>query len=537
MDIRPLGGAGNIKGGEPIQKTRSAHESPMPSESFTMDGSLRKSETTAPHLAKQAGESGGPLESGRASAFEISGDAVTPLHKAEDGGYLLDSDSGTRIYCGEDALRYLKEVTTFDRETEVILPAGTSLDVKPRGAFNLRLSEPGAVLLGKGAEAEVTCLEGTPVVVTTERHPKWYAALRPEGEMKEQFEQLAGINKKLFALKTYRDRFSGDQLKTLLNYGIVKVDEQNNHFVTWATFRTHEELDSKLIECGFGGKDVSQISSIWERTMKKKLYALSGGSFQTDAISPGTLRKLTAGGIAKEFGGARPFCIWTDVYSEAELKDRMTRAGIGEDEAAQALSLWKKTTKAGYDNTGLAWEQGKVVAYVHRDKANMWNDENTEWIVNSTQYGGENGPFCTGVSHVQAAETYHEPSSFKCIRPAESLHRHPVREEKKQTEVYLVTGGKGVLVSMQKGSPQLTFLKEGDLAVISPDVPHCVMAMQGDYEHICLQVPSAFQYGFLFKEGQSFESFGTDEKTILDAAFRGLRENRAGTCALRDLAR
>ena len=76
---------------------------------------------------------------------------------------------------------------------------------------------------------------------------------------------------------------------------------------------------------------------------------------------------------------------------------------------------------------------------------------------------------------------------------------HPNLEEKRQTEIYMVTSGAAALNIVRNGKSQVKILKEGDLAVVGPGVAHCINSIIGEYEHIVAQVPSAFQYGFGFK--------------------------------------
>ena len=86
------------------------------------------------------------------------------------------------------------------------------------------------------------------------------------------------------------------------------------------------------------------------------------------------------------------------------------------------------------------------------------------------------------------------------LRKDEVLHSHPNLAEKRQTELYLITSGYAAMNIVKDGKPQIKILKEGDLAIVEPGLGHCINSVLGEYEQIVVQVPSAFQYGFGFKE-------------------------------------
>ena len=534
MNIRPLGDSWQFSSLPGEQKVTGDSGAPPASDEFTWQGEVWTLHVQPPVNRVQKHQ-GHKAEKPASRVFSLSEDEITPLTRAKDGSILVDEETGTRVYCGASAKRFLENTSVFNQETEVILPEGNNTTIHLDHMRFSPSNDHGAILLGPGAKAWIECEKGDPVVVTTERHPAWYTRYEAQGEMTEMFEQMAAMTRNLLTCSTYRNRFKPEQLQTLLSFGVVRPSEHDNRFVTWSPFKTHEEIETKLIECGFKGKEISELDALWERTIRRKLLGLQNGRFQKSDFSKETLRKLVDAGITKDFGDREPLAHWRNIYSEKELRGKLSGAGITGDEMEHIVKVWKGTTTSGYDTSGLVWSKGKIAAYSLKEKTNLWNDETTEWLVNSTEYGGENGAFCVGVSNITAAHPSAEPTPFTELRPMESLHRHPRMGEKKQTEVYLVRSGKGVLVSMRKGVPHLTFMNEGDMAVIRPDVPHCVLAMKDNYEHICMQVPSAFQYGLMFKDTQSYESFGVSKQALLDAAFRGLNEGKAGTIPLAEL--
>ena len=61
------------------------------------------------------------------------------------------------------------------------------------------------------------------------------------------------------------------------------------------------------------------------------------------------------------------------------------------------------------------------------------------------------------------------------------------------------------------GVPQIKVLREGEMAVIPPNTPHCVNSVMGEYEQVVSQIPSAFQYGLSFKENYELPQGYTEE--------------------------
>ena len=144
---------------------------------------------------------------------------------------------------------------------------------------------------------------------------------------------------------------------------------------------------------------------------------------------------------------------------------------------------------------------------------NNWTQEGTNWITNSTALASTDGtsPF-VGVSIVQ--DDRHKVVHMSEVRSEEKLHAHPNLEEKRQTEIYLITSGAAALNVVKDGKSQVKILHEGDLAVVGPGVAHSINSIAGEYEHIVSQVPSAFQYGFSFKQSIDEPSDYNEEELI-----------------------
>jgi hypothetical protein len=461
------------------------------------------------------------------TVYCLTTDGVRPLHQQSDGGIMVDEETKTVAYYGDAARMFLEKTRDFDRETEVILPTQSTLTIDCEGE-RLSLGEPGALLIGPGARAQVRT-EGKPLVIQTEKSPSWYAKMGPTGEHQDDFDSIASKNQKLFKCLTNKSLFDTGELQQLLSFGVLSTYKDDSALAAWAPFKNPDELVNKLIELGFKGSSIEQIEKIWENAMKRKLYGMETGHFPRERLTKESLRKLTSRGIIRDFGGWDRNVYWTEVANDDHMKIRLGGAGLRGKDLDDVLALWRSSTKSGYDNTGLCWDKGKVVAYILRDKQNVWNEHDTEWIVNSTEYAGENQPFTVGVSTVAAKKPCAGPVDFRELRPGEGLHMHPIREGRKQTEAYLVTGGKAAILTLRKGKPQVTYLEAGDMAIVNPGVLHSVIAADGPYEHLCFQVPSAFQYGFLFKHINTYESCSLDEKKLIEEAKKGLSEGKKGT--------
>jgi len=450
--------------------------------------------------------------------FRVTGSGVQDIAPRADGGYLVEPETGTVAWYGENAERYLASTARHEHDTEVVVPRDTRLTVQVNGR-SLHTSDPCGVLIGAGGDAEGK-VEGNPLVLRTERAPAWYARVGPDGEHRDRFDEIARMNQRLFARKVDEKRFSAFHRDTLLGAGVLRQSEPG--YLEWAPCKTPEDMSGRLRDCGLPEGDVRDLTDVWCSTMRRGLYGRHSGTADRSDFTDNEVRGLKRLGVVRENLLSPGELFWTEYSTETELRSRLATGGF-EDGADRIVSVWKRTTRAGYDNTGLIFDEGRVVAYSGPDKVNLWNQQPSEWILNSTAYPGANQCFTVGVSHVASRKPSSEPVPFKDIRPAEALHRHPVNGDKKQTEGYLVVKGCGDLVTVENGKPVHHVLEAGDMAIIDPGVAHCVLAAQGDYEHLVFQVPSAFQYGFMFKESMPAEYFGTTDQALLADGLEALR--------------
>lgn len=478
-------------------------------------------------IEKVQEEKAAPERTGR--IFRITEDGVYPLTHQEDGSILVDAETGTSVFTGKAARNLLENTTEFHGETEIILPPDCRVELKI-GRKSIEMAEAGAFLIGDNTGANVKVIKGEPVVIQTQRAPGWYERIGPDGPMKDQFDKMSDLNRHLVACSTSKDKFSPEDLQKLQEFNLVTTDPSDQGSVFWdPSVKSDEDLNTRLIQAGFQGEAIKNNTELWLNTVKRRILSFHYGRVPRKAFTREQLKKLVDCSILLENKLDRKMVYWSKYTTEGELREILTLANFHGDEADGITNIWKKTTRSGYDHSGLAWDSKKVVAYSQKDKFNMWNANPTEWLVNSTAYAGKNKPFTVGVSTVRAKKVYDQPVDFHQIRPGETIHRHPVREDKKQTEGYMVRGGKAALLTIRQGKPAYTFMEPGDMAVIDPGVAHCVLAAEGDYDHLCFQVPSAFQYGFLFKNELKYEDFAIDHKTLVDGAIKGLKEGKHGT--------
>ncbi len=462
-----------------------------------------------------------PAPAGQALAVSASGQRVLPVRP--DGGIPVESETGTVAYTGEAARQFLGADLVFDRETEIVFPKGSVGSVQV-GGEKCTFGEPGVVLVPAGARARVDALEGsTPLVITSERPPAWYRKHRPEEAF---YQDLARTNQHLVdGRTTLRSAFRPALLERLLHGGVLHADEDGKR-VRWDDMRRPEVLHQRLEALGLDQAERQETEKAWTDTLARGLYGLQAGRFPRARLPEDQARLLVDGGLLTENRSCPGELFWARYHPESELRQRLAECGC--QDAEGVVDLWRATSHAGYDVTGLNWNKDGVLLYTHRGRLNMWSEEPTEWLVASTSFAGRSDPFTVGVSTVRAEARPEGPRPFHDIRPAETLHRHPVSEGATQTEAYLVSKGSGALLVLRDGKPVLHLLQEGDMAVLEPGVMHAVMAVAGDYEQLVFQVPSTFQYGFRFKESLNYQEMGLDYDEILAVAQKELAAGTRG---------
>ena len=456
----------------------------------------------------------------------ITQTSTFPVAQKSDGGFLVEEETETVAYYGVYAKKLLRRTLFFDKETQIINPSSGKIQIL-KGKDKVVLHDSGSFEIGSGTYAAVDVLEGSPLVICTKNQPQWYTKLAPIGEHKQVFKMLVHLNKHHSACHINKNKFNEHQLKKLLDAGVIEEVFNENRtvskYVKWSNFDTCTQLKNVLLSLKFSTLEIEQFITLWQKLQRIKKQYLESIEIQKNTFDPDTEQSLIALGILIPSGANLEGYVWSHICTEEKLKSKLYKSTIIEEKHSAIVDIWKSTTRRGFDNSGLIWSRGKACAYNLKHKINMWNQDDTEWSTNSTACAGSNDPFIAGVSNVVSKHEYPEPTAFKKIRAGEVLHKHPILGCKKQTEIYLSVNGRCALFVIQNQKPGIHILEPGDMAIINPGVIHCVIAFQGNYEHLAFQVPNTFQYGFMFKHDQKFSDYGITEEYAQNMAFEELR--------------
>lgn len=241
----------------------------------------------------------------------------------------------------------------------------------------------------------------------------------------------------------------------------------------------------------------------------------NGGEVKSCNFENFVYQKLVDAGILKNDNGD---VVWSKFYKRGELIEEMqNKTDLHPEEIQEIEEIWEQTTKSGFDITGLVDCGSSIAVYTHKDKLNQFNGNSTEWITNSSEW------LPKGASTLGVSRVYNEGDctrAFNEIREQERIHKHenPNNKDEKQVETYILTQGKAAAFVEDGDSEKIKLLNAGDMLVVPAGVKHGIIAASGDYEHLCIQTPSAFQYGFKFKsEQREFPPEMVDKaKNILD---------------------
>ena len=450
----------------------------------------------------------------------ISKNGENILEKDKDGGIKVDDETKTVVYLEKDALAFLEKTIYFKKDTQVINPSNGILRVSVNGE-SATFNKTGAVLIREGTKASVKVLEGKPLVISTENKPSWYEAMGYNNVHEKMIGEITKINESMQKGHVLKSSFQEKVLKKLLsNDVLLNIDEKH---VVWSDFKTDLDLEEKLKQIGFGKKEILGIIKRFESYKQREFYAKESGRIIIGSLDEDLVKKLVDEKILVEFVKKSKSLFWSNYQTRDSLEKTLDKLDITDTKKDTVLNLWEKTNRSGFDDSGLIWEKGGITIYSLPQKINLWNGEKTEWIVNSTEYADGGVPFSIGVSSVVYDDLNEEkPTCFKDIRQSECLHKHPDEPNKWQKEVYYILGGSASLLTVEDGNIKIKVLNQGDMAVINPGVPHCMMALKGRYEHMVFQVPSAFQYGFALKQDVNFEDFGITEKDAIKLALEKL---------------
>lgn len=482
------------------------------------------------------------------NAFIITGQGenIPLMATRTNESYLIDFDSQTEIIYGVDAIRYLDNKSEFKYDTQIIFPKKSS-GVLHIDSKNIELAENSSVLINAGTKADVELQQGYPMVIISKKDYDWYErysrdsknenikskfveltkynahsyngefslnSLLPDKMRDEKFLNSLSINKwasgngLLDDIYSKKGLLSDEEAATIefIKNAVDKLEEnrmlehKDNGYVHLAKPYAKDYLINDMKDKGFTQEEINLLVPVFMQAREVKgagKFAIKNPA--ADYPKELILKMKTAGILHNNQKDSETNIYWKECYSSEEsLREKLTKLNFSEDEQNLIIQNWENANSIGFDLSGLKFINENVAVYNLNDKINNWTNEKTNWVSNSTAIASSDGktPF-VGVSMVQTDE--HKPIKMSEIRKEEVLHAHPNLDEKRQTEMYLVTSGAAALNIVKDGKTTVQILKEGELAVVGPGVVHCVNSISGEYEHIVAQLPSAFQYGFSFK--------------------------------------
>lgn len=508
-------------------------------------------------------------------AYIITGEEedVPLLVTKKNGSYVIDFDSQTEIIYGEDAVKYLQDKTFFEYDTQVIFPKKSSGKLYTDDGKTVILPENSAATINAKSNGRVVVDEGYPMVVVTKKDYDWYERYKRDAQdenIRNKFLELIYYNSHLYNGHFTPNSLLPERLKDeefLQTLGIDKYQSRNNlvydlyakryelseqdrdevmfaraiveklketgaaydrpdGYLKFSTLYNPDFQANYLKENGFTQKQIEAVMPIYKKSRQAHMDARFSLKNPASDYPYELVEKMKEAGIIhnnKKLAGE--FIYWKETFAnETDIRNKLGEKGFEPWEVELIVDNWRKYNLTGFDLSGLKHISPKMAVYGFSDKLNNWTQEATNWITNSTAPTSSEGitPF-VGVSMVQMDEDEIVPMSK--IRSEEKLHAHPNLEEKRQTEIYLITSGAAALNVVKGGKSQVKILREGELAVVGPGVLHSINSISGEYEHIVSQVPSAFQYGFGFKQivepPQDY-----DEERLGQEAFEQLSECR-----------
>ncbi len=504
------------------------------------------------------------------SAFLITTDkADIPLMETKlNGSYVIDFDSQTEVIYGKKAIEFLNRGNEFLYDTQVIIPKKCEGVLEIKGK-EIPLGENSAVMINGGTDTKVSIKKGYPMVLFSKKDYNWYERysknavnegirgkfmelmhhnshtyngeislnlLLPEKFLSDKYLQRLGINKyqagnnlitelisRIDSMNA-EDRQIFEQRRKLIDklHESGLIEARDGGYIKFKLLYNSQYQEYIMKEKGFTDEEINTVMPLYNqiRTVHSDSRFVRIGKAQT--IQPELLSKLKEKGILHNNKKRTEDIFWKESFdSEQALRKRLSETGFSNEEQDNVVQMWNEQNKTGFDISGLKFIDKNSAVYNLNDKLNNWTWEKTNWVTNSTALVTENGttPFI-GISLVQTDEP--KVFSMADLRKDEKLHKHPSLNDKRQTELYLITSGAAALTVVRDGKPETKIIKEGELAVIDPGVEHCVNSVIGEYEHIVVQVPSAFQYGFDFKcitqepEGFDKEAFTREAKYALE---------------------
>lgn len=429
------------------------------------------------------------------------------LSKTKNGGYIVEPETQTELIYGKDATAFLNKTNKFSCDTQITFP------IKAEGTLlidgkEVSIKENSTVIINKGTEAKVNVKKGYPQILMSQSDYAWYnkhsnSDQQPEN-LKNKFKELIYHNSHTYngdfkpnMISPNNQEKSSQIINKLRDNGFI-TDERNGYY-RFKNYTVWNYQKEQLAKKGFNEEELNAIEPAYKQIRQSKLEAKLTLKGRADSMSPDTVKKLKDNGILYNNKTHREYIFWkTNFEGESHLREVLNNSGIYDEEQNSVVNAWTKDNKIGYDLTGLKFINDNVAVYCLDDKVNNWTMEKSCWVTNSTELGSKKSAPSVGTSIVQANQK--EPTPMSKLRKGECLHTHPGFADKSQTEIYMITSGSAALTVVRDGVPKIKVLREGELAVIPPNTPHCVNSVMGEYEQVVSQIPSAFQYGFGFKQ-------------------------------------
>ncbi|MBR1943456.1 cupin domain-containing protein [bacterium] len=445
------------------------------------------------------------------------------LQKTENNGYIVEPETQTELIYGKDATAFLNKTNKFDYDTQITFP------IKAEGSLiidgkEVNIKENSTVLLNKGTEAKVNVKKGYPQILMSKSDYAWYSkhsnSDSQSESLKNKFKELIYHNSHTYNGEFKPSILSDNQDKN--NYIVNKLKE--NGFVSdtrngYCKFKNYPVWDyqkEQLAKKGFNEDELNTIEPAYKQIRQTKMDTKLTLKGRADSMAPETVQKLKDNGILYNNKTHTDEIFWrTNFEGETHLREALNSKGIYDEEQNSVVNAWNSDNKIGYDITGLKFINDNAAVYCLDDKVNNWSMEKSCWLTNSTELGSKKGAPSVGTSIVQADRK--EPTPMSKLRKGEHLHTHPGFHDKCQTELYMITSGSAALTVVRDGVPQIKVLREGELAVIPPNTPHCVNSVMGEYEQVVSQIPSAFQYGLAFKQNYDLP-YGYSEQGLEEQA-------------------
>lgn len=494
-------------------------------------------------------------------AFIISDkeDYIPLIPTKKRNSHIIEFDSQTEMIYGIDAVNYLNSTDTFEYDTQVLIPKKAHATLNVDGK-TVALPENSVVLLNAGTKAKISGIKGYPAIIMSKQDFSWYErysknandpnirnkylelmyynshlyngefspnALLPDRIRDENFLKTLGIDKwntkngivcALFEQKdklTEDDRHLVETAKSAMDklHANKLIKNTSNGFVELTPYYTPKYFKKVLFEKGFTQEEYDLLSPVVNRARRVRKDALFALANPASAYRDDLIPRLKEAKIFHNNKINTDKIYWRRLFpNEKLLRAKLKEAGFNQEDENSVVDSWHKTNLTGYDISGLKFISDNAAVYNLDDKINNWTQEETNWLTNSTELSNSkcSTPFL-GVSCVQCDdERFHHIDE---LRQGETLHSHPALDDKKQSEIYMVTSGAAALTIVKNDKPEIVILEEGDLAVMGPGVKHCVNSVMGEYEQIVAQVPSSFQYGLEFKKLEPFPE-GFDKKQL-----------------------